>query len=173
MSESETNTQEAVKLPEGRDIYEASFWIVPLLTEDDASARFADVKALVEKQGGTLISEAAPEMKSIAYKMLKIREGKRNHFDTGYFAWIKFEADRESVGEIDSNLKNHEDVIRHLLITTVRESTLAPARLYVKEEKVEKEIKKSDLKTEANKETSGEPISEAELDKTIEGLVVE
>jgi len=164
-----------VATPEGRDIYEVSFWMIPLLTEDEAGALFADIKARLEKDGAEIISEEKPATSGIAYDMLAIVDGKRHYFNTGYFGVVKFEGDTDKIAELEAFLKSAQQIIRHLVVKTVRENTLAPKRLYTEEkEKVSRgDIKKEDLKTEAKEETSGEPISEEELDKTIDELVTE
>ena len=49
-------------------------------------------------------------------------------FNIGYFGWIKFELDADKVKELEKGLKLDEEVIRYLVVKTVRENTVFTKR---------------------------------------------
>lgn len=113
----------------GGNIYELSFLFVPTITEEEIAGRFADLKTLLEKAGAVFIAEDMPRSMELAYQMSRTIANKKTWFDRAYFGWVKFELVPEKVDEFKPVLARNEEIIRFLVIRTVRESTLAVKRV--------------------------------------------
>lgn len=105
-------------------VYELGFHFVPTLSEDDVTVKFSELKSIVEKLGGEFISEDAPKPTSLAYDVSKTLKGQKKWYKNAYFGWIKFTLVPEEVAVFEKEVKANESILRYLLITTVRESTL-------------------------------------------------
>lgn len=150
-------------------IYEIGFHIVPSVPEEKLAAEVTAIKDVLEKSGAVFVSEDFPKFKHLAYTMTKVVGAKHFKFDTAYFGWVKFELNPEALLAVKKALESNERILRFLLIQTVRESTLfvPKAPLYRAEPKP---IPGLGPKTDGAVKS---PISEAELDKTIEAMVAE
>ena len=175
--EKKTESQEA-EVQEGNRIYELGFHFVPTISEDDAAVQFSHLKSLIEKKDGTFISEEAPRLINLAYELTKTTKAVRHHYNSAYFGWVKFEIDPESIAALEKEIKLFDPILRYLLISTVRESTLAPI--------VSKEGRRTSQKDSPEGElapASGEvvvseapvpaapAVDEAQIDKSIDELV--
>jgi ribosomal protein S6 len=163
--EKKTESQEA-EVQEGHRIYELGFHFVPTISEDDAAVQFSHLKSIIEKKAGTFISEDAPRLINLAYELTKTTKAVKQHYNSAYFGWVKFEIEPEAIADLEKEIKLFEPVLRYLLIATVRESTLAPI--------APKEGKKSGKDTEGGEatETPAVPaVDEAKIDKSIDDLV--
>jgi ribosomal protein S6 len=148
-------------------VYELGFHIVPTIAEEKVANVFGDIKSLLEKNGAVFISEEYPKMRPLAYTMFKNEAGKNEKFNFAYFGWVKFDLGKEEIAEVKEKLEKNKEILRFLIIKTVRENTLYGQKLARKEgEKVEA-IKDGVLAEEIVM------ASDEEIDKTIEGLVVE
>lgn len=151
----------------GGRVYELAFHIVPTMTEENVPAKFGDLKSLVEGAGGVALSEEIPHLIPLMYEMSRVITNKKTWFDNSYFGWIKFECDPEHVGKIDETLKRDEQILRYMVIKTVRENTIASKKPFNREYR-KKVVEKVD----------GEVIVEApmtteEIDQEIDALVEE
>jgi ribosomal protein S6 len=73
-------------------VYEAGYHIVPQTKEEELDTVVSQIRAVIEKQGGSLIAEGAPVLMKLSYPMTT-REGDKNvEYDRSYFGWLKFEA---------------------------------------------------------------------------------
>lgn len=147
-------------------VYELAYLFVPLLTEETVAASYGNLKALLEKHGATFITEEMPKMIELAYEMSRTIENKKTWFDNGYFGWVKFEIDPSEIALVEEVLKRDEQIIRYMVLKTVRENTLSskkPMREY---------RKRSAEKTEGVEEAQA-PMSKEEVDKQIDALVTE
>lgn len=148
-------------------VYEVGYLIVPTVSPDHIGKEVEAIKAVLAQNGASVISEDAPKLRTLYYKMLKVVGPVRHKFDTAHFGWIKFEAKAESAKEIDKAFKSNEKVLRFLLIKTVEENTLYGARILG--EKVAGTPEKSDV--------AASPVEKAanpeDLDKSIDKLVIE
>jgi ribosomal protein S6 len=154
--------------PIDKNIYEIGFHVIPTVTVENVGAEFSKIKSIIENNGGNFLSEDFPKMRPLAYKMTKAGRGNKQKFDRAYFSWIKFEAEPEKVLEIKKAVDNLETILRFLIIKTIKENVLfspRPSRLRTDPDRVARRNKEE-------KEKAEKPISEAELDKTIEELVI-
>jgi len=159
---------------EGREesgfVYELGYHLLPTLSDEEVQKEADSFKALIEKNGGSLVSEEAAKPMHLAYTMIKKQEGKNAKFDSSFFGWIKFELNAESVLKVKEELDLSKNVLRFIIIKTVREYTPLQHKELFKEPEVEapKPISKPRVEKKA---TDAKPISDEELDKTIEELV--
>ena len=91
--------------------------------------------------------------------------GLRRKFDKAYFGWVKFEMDNKDIAAVKKSLDANENVLRFLLIKTVRENTLYGSKLVAAEEVAKK-------KATVKKEEKA-PASQEEIDKSIDELIKE
>jgi ribosomal protein S6 len=105
-------------------------------------------------------------MRILSYEIKKRVETKYLSFNKAYFGWIKFEILPASVDKIGKEIKNNENILRFIMVKTVRENTMHTFRppMVSRENNREEIIKAPKKKTE---------ISEAEIDKSIDELLVE
>lgn len=162
-----TNKEISIEaIPNDPKIYEVGFHIVPTVPEDGVGARVTAIRDVIEGKGGHVIADEFPRHMELTYAMTKIASNKRALYRSAYFGWIKFEVDPKDIKAIDAELKADDHILRFILVKTVRENTMAPKKaLQVKrgEEAPEKPADKVEDKP---------ALSEEELDKTIEDLVI-
>jgi ribosomal protein S6 len=148
-------------------VYELGFHIVPTIAEEKVANVFGDIKSLLEKNGAVFISEEYPKMRPLAYTMFKNEAGKNEKFNFSYFGWVKYELSKEATFEVKEKLEKNKEILRFLVIKTVRENTLYGHKLSKKEgEKTETPVVGVIPEEIAI-------ASEEEIDKSIEELVVE
>jgi ribosomal protein S6 len=146
-------------------VYELAYLFVPTLAEETVLGSFGNLKALIEEHKGVFVSEEMPKTMPLAYQMSRTIENKKTWFNDAYFGWIKFEIEPSALEGIEAKLKRDEQILRYMILKTVKENTIAskkPMREYKK---------RSESKTEG-----GEPAPEMnkeEVDKQIDALVAE
>lgn len=179
MSETENDDKKSAEIAENKDtaesaesagkqIYELGYLLVPTIAEENAPALFGNLKELVVSFGGEIISSEMPRMIRLAYVMAKTIDNVKNKFDTAYFGWIKFEAEKSAVAEIKKKLDANTDLIRFLITKTVRENTLAPKKF----SGGGSSRYRGSAEHKEEKEPSA-PMDEEKVDKEIEALVTE
>lgn len=150
--------------------YEVGYHIVPAIPVENLANEVENIKNFLAKEGAVIISEEFPKMRELAYSISKTAGGIKRNFDTAYFGWIKFDAGEAPIAKIKKFFDENENILRFLLINTVRENTLyspkIPDVVLVKEEP------KAAKKDSSEKEIKS-PISQEELDKTIDKLIAE
>jgi ribosomal protein S6 len=147
-------------------VYELGYLLVPTISETDLPVVFGNLKELVSSLGGMHISDEMPKMIPLAYKMVKVVSNVRNKFNTAYFGWIKFTMDSDKVLELKKKLDLDPNVIRFLILKTVKENTIAGKR-FVRGDMAHR--KPRSAKSE-NTETAV-PINKEEIDKEIDAMV--
>ncbi|MDO8620580.1 MAG: 30S ribosomal protein S6 [bacterium] len=145
-------------------IYEVGYLIVPTVSEEELPREVTALKDVLEKEKVAIIAEDFPKLRPLAYPIQKRAGGVYQKHMNAYFGWVKFESSPESVLRIDQAFKQSEKVLRYILIKTVREHTLTMGRLRT-ERRERKEAPKD--------ATPAVPVSETELDKSIEKLIAE
>jgi len=172
--------EEIVSKENNLKVYEVGYLLSPNIAEENVLSDSGKIRDIIEKNEGIFLSEGVPEMRNLTYAIKKSGRGNKQ-FGTAYFGWIKFEATSESEIEIKNKLDKEENVLRFLIIKTVKENlknySLRPAKfLFDKIDKDGKDggkkVAKEDLteKTEGTEETKE---GKQQLDQTIEDLVIE
>ncbi len=148
-------------------VYELAFHIVPQTPEEGLGAVVEKLRAIIGK--AEFIAEQAPEKKNLAYTIIISHTGKREKFDTAYFGWIKFATRRDAIPAIEQGVRAAKEVLRYLLVETVRENTMEqPRRAVFTSDRLEgRTIEKPVAPVE-----KASDVSEEELDKSLENLIV-
>lgn len=151
-------------------IYELGYNLLPTIPADRVAAEVTAIKDALGAGGAVVIAEEFPKVRRLAYAMRKLISGQYHDFDTAHFGWIKFEFPPEAIPALEKALKGRETLIRFILMKTVRESTLSVPKppLYRPADRTPKK----DAKPGAEVPPPA-PVSEAELDKSIEALIAE
>lgn len=147
-------------------IYELGYHLLSTVSEEDITAEVVKIHEIISQNSGVVIGEGLPILRELAYEMTKRIDTKNSRFSKAYFGWVKFEVDRANILNIKTKIENLPNVLRSLILKTVRENTMhtpkAPVfkREYVKEEaSFDPEKKKVE-------------VSEEEIDKSIDELLV-
>jgi ribosomal protein S6 len=117
MEINQENTSEA-------KVYDLGFHLVPTIAEDAVEADFEAIKAIITKAGGEFISEGKPELITLTYSMSKVVKAIKSNYSKAYFAWVKFTIAPEIVDSIKTSLDASDTVLRYLIVSSVKESTL-------------------------------------------------
>lgn len=146
-------------------VYEAGYHIVPQTKEEELDTVVSQIRAVIEKQGGSLIAEGAPVLMKLSYPMTT-REGDKNvEYDRSYFGWLKFEAPGSVVQSLEEHFAGTRSVFRSLVFKTVREDT----RAKLKGPQL-REVKRGEALKTVRKEETAVPVSEVDLDKALETI---
>jgi len=105
-------------------------------------------------------------MLSLSYDISKSVDSKKQKFNKAYFGSIKFEVEPEKVLLIKNKIENLQNVLRFLIVKTVKENTMHTPKNPM--------FKKESIKEEKTVEHIEKPkVSEAEIDKSIDNLVID
>lgn len=155
-------------------VYEIGYHIIPTVAEDNLASVVDEIRESIKSLQGVIISEGNPQQMELSYSMGHVVSNKKTICSSAYFGWIKFEGNPENVIKIKDALDKNENVLRFIIIKTVKEDTL-PKKINTntktKQEVNAKNIKKIDEVGVVKEETKKEVVSEAEVDKAIEELV--
>jgi len=153
---------------ETRPIYEIGFQVVPSSDEATITKVAEAIRSAVEKGSAEIISEGAPSRMRLAYTIERATSGHHEKFDEAYFGFIKFATERENINALEAWLHGNRDILRFLLVETVREDIMnAPRRVTFASDRLEGEtIKKPQAEPEKKVE-----VSEEDLDKSLDALV--
>ncbi len=146
-------------------VYEVGYLLVPTIKEEEVPAVYGNLKELVSSLGGEVIMDEMPKMMGIAYPMTKVISNIRSKFTTAYFGWVKFVMEPAKVLELKAKLDLDTNIIRFLMIKTVRENTIA-AKRFVRGEMYKRPAPKKGTDNEV-----ATPINKEEIDKEIDALV--
>lgn len=142
-------------------VYEAGFLLMSTLTNEKLLQTFAAVKEVLTNNGATIISEGFPKTRPLAYPIKKL--------ESAFFGWLKFESGTAALTTLREFLKNHSEVIRFLIVKTVKENAvITPTPVFFG-----KIREKREKREKTNEEPATPKMTTEELDKTIEELVVE
>ncbi len=166
--ESQDSFTQANPNADSRPIYEIGYHIVPTIEEAAVGTAVEKIRAELGKGDAEVISEGFPAKVVLAYTVERASTGKREKYNEAYFGWIKFALDREHIPSFENFLRNDKEILRHLLVETVREDASAtPRRAVFSSDRLEGETIK---KPAASPEPKAE-VSEEELNKSIDALV--
>ena len=153
-------------------VYEIGYHITPNAKEEDLDTIVAGVRSIIEKNGGSFISEGAPVLTRLAYP-IDVREGEKHvDYDRGYFGWIKFEAKIEVAAALEEALKRSKDFIRYIVFQTVREDTRAKMKAPQLREVKRSDVIHTHTAPQRTEESKG-PVSEEQLEKALEDITTE
>ena len=146
-------------------VYELGYHVVPTVPEDGVSGVVEKIrKALGSAE---ILNEQFPSRLVLAYTVERSVQGKREKYGESHFGFIKFATDRENIPALNKALSAMSEILRFIIVETVREDAPAPRRAIFTSSRLEGEtIKKPEVAPEKAAE-----VSEAELDKSIDALV--
>lgn len=110
----------------GNRVYEVSYLLLPSIPEEQVPTHVAEIKKMIEGAGGQFISEEDPKLRHLAYEMIKLVGTRNERYKTAYFGWVKYEAPVESAISLKTQFDAKEEILRHLIVKTVREDTYVP-----------------------------------------------
>jgi len=148
-------------------VYEVSYLLLPSLAVEQVPAKADALKKVVTDAGGEVLSFETPVLIDLAYSMTKVVQTVRHKVNKGYFGWIKFETSKEGIEAVKKALDADNEILRHLIIKTVRENTLLLGKMKLAKE--EKFTKEDDLE-EVPVDVVVDPVVEEE--KVIEDVLV-
>jgi ribosomal protein S6 len=163
MEKKETHNDSRMK------VYELGLLLVSSIPEEHVATEFQAIKTLIEQHEGMFISEDFPKLRPLAYTMIKAVGSQRNRHDKGYFGWVKFEMATAMLPKLKTELDKNDNILRFMLIETVRENTMMTQKMIFKPADAPM---KDDAAPASEEAGVKEPVSEEELDKTIDNLVV-
>lgn len=146
-------------------VYELGYLLVPTISEEDMPITFGNLKELISSLGGIHISDEMPKMMPLSYSMVKVVSNVRNKFNTAYFGWVKFTMDSDKVLELKKKLDLDPNLIRFLILKTVKENTIAAKRF------VRGEIHRRPTAKKNENDEAIVPINKEEIDKEIDAMV--
>lgn len=164
--------KEEVSLEERMGVYEIGYFLVSSIPEEKVAEIANSLKDVIISKKGNMIGEGLPEKRPLAYPMVKKIGAKNHKFFEGYFGWFKFELSTADIIDIKKHFENSNDVLRTLLISTVKENTyLGKIAPLVTEDKIDAEKIMSDSSVEADAVVPAVPAEE--IDKSIDEMVKE
>ncbi len=122
-------SQDGVYTPEPR-VYEIGYHILSSVDEGNIEKEREALVAIITKFNGMVISEEIPALIDLAYDMDKIIENKRHIYSQAYFGWIKFDLSPEVIVSLEKEVEKLNNILRFILIKTVRENTIISEKPY-------------------------------------------
>ena len=144
-------------------IYELGYWFVPTIPEMEVEAQVTELKNKLTSKVAVIITEEEPYLRELAYEMCKVIDNKNNYFNDGYFGWVKFEMDPQFAVPLHHELELDKNIIRSMIVQTVRENTVStkrPASLSRANEEVAVDL-------EGNNETKEVEIDEVKMKEEV------
>jgi len=167
-------TEEILSKDDETRVYEIGYILVSSIPEEKVALEGATLKEILTKHNAEIIAEEAPELRSLAYDMVK-KIGSQNHtFDKGYFGWVKFILPGSIIEQVKKEFEQNPNVLRILLITTIRDNTyLGKKTPAVFEPTVNAEAINSEVAPVDAIVVEEKPASVEEMDKSIDEMVKE
>lgn len=146
-------------------VYEVGYLLVPTIASEDVPGVYGNLKELISSLKGEMISDEMPKHISLAYEMAKTIQNKRYRFNDAYFGWVKFFMNATEVASLKKTLDLDPNIIRFLIVKTVKENTLAVKKFARVDSAKKKTVKKE--------EGAEEEVNSEEIDKEIDAMVEE
>jgi len=162
----EEETKDLVKDEGEIQIYELGYHLLPTIAEENINEEVAKIHSILTQNGANIIGEGLPSLRELSYQIQKRIETKSLQFSKAYFGWVKFELDRSKIAAVKSKVEVEGSVLRFLIVKTVRENTM---HVISKIPTFKKENTKEEILIDAEEKV---PVSEAEIDKSIDELLV-
>jgi len=156
-----TSTQASSSEP----VYEIGFHLVPHVGEEGVSKAVEAIRTLLGD--AEIISEGYPQKMTLAYTVERPVQGKVEKYSESYFGFIKFSTPRERAQELRAALGGMREVMRFLLIETVREDLMAQKQ---RATFASDRLEGTTIQKPAGPAEKSAEVSEEELEKSIEAL---
>ncbi len=149
-------------------VYEIGYLLVSTIPEEKVEGEVASLRETLTKKGAEFIGEETPELRTLAYTMIKKMGTSNRRFDQGYFGWFKFALPKKEIESVKKSFEENKNMLRTLVITTIRENTYLG-----KKAPVEALISKEEDSAVADVPSDSTPVSTEEIDKSIDDMVKE
>lgn len=146
-------------------IYELGYHLLPTVGDDNVANEVLAIKEVLSEIKAEVVSDEYPVLITLEYDMVKRIDTKNIKFNQAYFGWVKFETTPDMIDVLKKKLELKKSLLRHLIITTVRENTLVSKNPLAKSI-----INRSGKHVEIKEELAGSFDKEA-VDNEIEKLV--
>jgi ribosomal protein S6 len=146
-------------------LYEVGYHILPTVAEEDIPGQTTALRNAIESRGGNVVGDGMPSMVALAYPLPKVLANKRKTYTSAFFGWMKFEMTPDQTEGFKKDLEGNENILRFLIVKAVKDKPVVPS------EKMAFMSDEGEKKPEV--ETKKDDASSAELDKTIDDLVIE
>ncbi len=150
---------------DGFEVYELGYLLVPTIAEEDLPMHYGNLREVITSSGASVISDEMPKMMTLAYPMQKVISNIRNKFTTAYFGWIKFTMEKSSMIQLKKKLDLDPNLVRFLIIKTVKENTIASKRF------TRDDSRRTFGARKTTEEVPATPIDKETIDKEIDALV--
>lgn len=150
-------------MSELKKIYEIGYHVLPNLSSEELSKVVDGIKANLAKFESEIISEQHPANMHLSYDIVKEIDNKNRKFSESFFGWVKFEMDPSKVEALGEMMDKNANILRYILIKTVRENTLAGIKL----------APRGGSRRSSNESENVAPIDETVVDKKIDEMIDE
>lgn len=110
--------------------YECAFHILPTVADEEVPAVFTTLKERIERAGGTVTDEEAPQRYDLAYEVGKRIEGRIRRFNASYLGWVRFIAEPAVAAAINDEFGTSAEILRHLVVRLTREEEARPFSVF-------------------------------------------
>ena len=108
--------------------YEIGFWLSPLLTPEQATLAVEETfKTPLKQTGGQVLTEAAPKLMPLAYRVRRAIDNKNQSFAEAYFGWLRFKAAPETAVALSAAVRRSDRWLRSLVVN-LPAAVFAPVR---------------------------------------------
>lgn len=149
---------------ENKKIYEIGYHVMPNLSEEELAKVVEGVKSNLSKMGAEIIADQYPQSLNLAYDIVKEIDNKNRKFSHSFFGWVKFALEPNLFEDLKKIMDKNSNLLRYIIIKTVRESTLATLKVA---------HKGMPRKTSSEAEAAVAPIDEVAVDKKIDEMIDE
>lgn len=153
-------------------LYEVGYHILPTVAEEDIPGQTTVVRNAIESHGGTVVGSGMPVLTQLAYPLPKVIANKRTAYTSAYFGWMKFEMAPGNAESFKKELDGTAIVLRFIIIKAIKDKPpVSSEKMAFMSEDSKSKSEGKEVPEGKNKSVSA--ASEAELDKTIDELVIE
>lgn len=169
----ESQTEEEAGGADEVRLYELGYHLLSSSSNDSESREreISKIRNMVESHGGFIVSDEVPRPMRLAYPMAKTDANKKVLHQSAHFGWMRFHIIPFEVEKIADELTKDSSVLRFLLIKTFAEKKRDGVRsmpFFASRKQGASATKRPQKRTPEK-----ERLSEEDLDKTIEELIVE
>ncbi len=168
--------QEKALKEDKMQVYEIGYLLISSIPQEKVISEVTTLKEILSKKGAIFIAEEDPELKTLAYTMVKKIAGFNHKFDQGYFGWFKFELAKKEIEGIKKAFEENPHMLRMLIINTIKEPTYLGKKAVVASIIKTEDVLGTEIQPELAIETKVTPpvvtpASIEEMDKSIDEMV--
>lgn len=160
---------EAAEAPNERAMYELAFHLTSKLNEEEVAKETETIATTVRAHGGEIAMTELPTLRPLTYPVSKVIKGKREAVEQAYFGWMQVRIEGEKLPALMATLGGMLPVMRVMSMVLPKEALLPRSAALKVIRTPERELQR----VEKPAAPAAPLMTEEELDKTIESLVVE